>query len=113
MQAGHMEISATFGPGIATNDGCSIEWTTKYQQVVIVQSVLRIRTGENYTRAIEAKVSDVLWFPKGPRRRQGEDILRANFQWLVHQQCHNRRRCRDKAFPRSAGPSRAAQRNQG
>jgi hypothetical protein len=68
------EISTSLGAGIATYDGCSIEWTTKYQQVAIVlEGVLRIRTGENYSRVIEAKVGDVLWFPKGtPLKYEGD-----------------------------------------
>nr|WP_249808912.1 hypothetical protein [Bradyrhizobium sp. 174] len=67
------EISISIGAGIATYDRCSIEWTTKYQQVAIVlEGVLRIRTGENYSRVIEATVGDVLWFPKGtPLKYEG------------------------------------------
>lgn len=60
------EISKTLGAGITTYDGCSIEWTTKYDQAaVVLDGILRIRTGENYRRVIEAKAGDVVWLPKG------------------------------------------------
>ncbi|MGY4498043.1 mannose-6-phosphate isomerase-like protein (cupin superfamily) [Bradyrhizobium sp. GM24.11] len=68
------EISKTLGAGIATYDGCSIEWTTKYDQVAIVlEGVLRIRMGENFSRVIEAKAGDVVWLPKGTRMKYEGD----------------------------------------
>jgi hypothetical protein len=62
------EISKAVGAGIATYDGCSIEWTTKYEQVAIVlEGILRIRTGIDYSRVIEATVGDVIFLPKGAK----------------------------------------------
>lgn len=68
------EISKTLGAGIVIFDGCSIEWTTKYDQAsIVLDGIVRIRTGENYTRVIEAKVGDVIWLPKGTRLKyEGE-----------------------------------------
>lgn len=68
------EISKTLGAGIATYDGCSIEWTTKYDQAAIVlEGILRIRTGEHFSRVIEAKAGDVIWLPKGTRMKYEGD----------------------------------------
>lgn len=68
------EISKTLGAGITTYDGCSIEWTTKYDQAaVVLDGILRIRTGENYSRVIEAKAGDVVWLPKGTRLKYEGD----------------------------------------
>ncbi|MGY4501366.1 hypothetical protein ACVWYH_005297 [Bradyrhizobium sp. GM24.11] len=68
------EISRTLGAGVATYDGCSIEWTTKYDQAaVVLDGILRIRTGENYSHVIEAKAGDVIWLPKGTRLKYKGD----------------------------------------
>ncbi|MCC8946648.1 hypothetical protein H8A97_16405 [Bradyrhizobium sp. Arg62] len=85
---GHMSQCRPIAPGlgnalaasIATYDGCSIEWTTKYEQAAIVlEGILRIRTGENYSRVIEARVGDVLWFPEGTRLIYEGDKAKAFF----------------------------------
>ncbi|WGR93433.1 hypothetical protein MTX26_27155 [Bradyrhizobium sp. ISRA443] len=68
------EISNTVGAGIHTYDGCSMEWKTHYDQaLVVLEGTLRILTGKNYGREIEAVFGDVMWFPKGTRLKyQGE-----------------------------------------
>ncbi|KRQ11814.1 hypothetical protein AOQ73_06045 [Bradyrhizobium pachyrhizi] len=74
------EIGQTLAATIATYDGCSIEWTTKYEQAAIVlEGILRIRTGESYDHVIEAKVGDVLWFQRGARLKYEGDKAKAFF----------------------------------
>ncbi|WP_342709989.1 hypothetical protein AAFG13_37260 [Bradyrhizobium sp. B124] len=74
------DIGATLGATIATYDGCSIEWTTKYEQAAIVlEGVLRIRTGDDFARVIEARPGDVLWFRKGTRLKYEGEKARAFF----------------------------------
>ncbi|SDJ79573.1 Ethanolamine utilisation protein EutQ [Bradyrhizobium sp. Rc2d] len=61
-------ISTTLGAGITTYDGCSIEQTppTMHDETfVVLGGNLRLLTGEDYSRVIEAKFGDVLWLPKG------------------------------------------------
>jgi len=66
--------SRTIGASMHTYDGCSIEWTTHYDQVTIVlDGLLRILTGDNYSRVIEASLGDVIRLPSGaPLKYQGE-----------------------------------------
>lgn len=60
------EISKTFAAGIGVYERCSFEMTTKYDEVIFVlEGLLTVRTGENYTRLIEAKAGDVLWIVEG------------------------------------------------
>jgi len=54
------------GAAMHTYDGCSIEWTSHYDQVTIVlDGLLRIVTGDNYSRVIEAKCGDFIRLPNG------------------------------------------------
>ncbi len=65
------DISKTMGAGIATFDGCSIEWTVLYDELIVVlEGKFRLRVdGE----AIEAGPGDVIWIPENtPLRYEGE-----------------------------------------
>lgn len=67
-------LSKTIGIEVRTYDRCSIERTTTYDEaIVVLDGTLRILTGDNYTRSIEAKFSDVVWVPKGTRLRYQGD----------------------------------------
>lgn len=67
-------FSKTIGVAVHTYDGCSIERTTTYDEaIVVLDGTLRILTGDNYSRSIEAKFSDVLWVP----RRQSQSVFRS------------------------------------
>ncbi|QQO35565.1 hypothetical protein JJC00_08140 [Bradyrhizobium diazoefficiens] len=67
-------ISNTLGATMATFDGCSIEWTTKYDQASVgLSGTFRAVTGENFSRVMEAKLGDVIWLPKGTRLKYGGD----------------------------------------
>lgn len=70
----HPGISTTLASGVAYYDGCSFEVAMKYDETIIVlDGTFRIRTGENYSRVIEATTGDVIWLPKGARTRwEGE-----------------------------------------
>ncbi|MBT1516780.1 DUF861 domain-containing protein [Bradyrhizobium sp. SRL28] len=60
------EISKTFAAGIGVYERCSFEMTTKYDEAIIVlDGLLRVYTGENHSRVIEARAGDVLWIVKG------------------------------------------------
>jgi ethanolamine utilization protein EutQ len=57
--------SKTMGAGVITFDGCSIEWTVLYDEaVVVLEGVVRLRTGDGYRQVIEAKPGDVIWIPE-------------------------------------------------
>lgn len=65
------ELSRTMGAGVARFDGCSIEWTVLYDELVVVlEGTFRLREGEEtYTCA----AGDVLWIPENtPLRYEGE-----------------------------------------
>lgn len=66
--------SKTIGATMHTYDGCTIEWTTHYDQVsIVLDGMLRILTGDNYSRVIEATFGDVIRLPNGtPLKYQGE-----------------------------------------
>ncbi|SDD34411.1 Ethanolamine utilisation protein EutQ [Bradyrhizobium brasilense] len=70
-------ISNTLGATIGTYDGCSCDWTTKYDQVsVALGGNMRILTGENCTHALEAKFGDVIWLPEGTKLKyQGDKAI--------------------------------------
>jgi ethanolamine utilization protein EutQ len=59
------EQSRTMGAGVATFDGCSIEWTVLYDEVIVVlEGTFRLRIGEAGERTIEARPGDVIWLPE-------------------------------------------------
>lgn len=65
------ELSRTMGGGIATFDGCSIEWTVLYDELVVVlEGRFRLRLGR---RRIEAGPGDVIWIPEGTALRYEGD----------------------------------------
>ena len=68
------ELSHTMGAGIAVFDGCSIEWTVLYDEVIVVlEGNFRLRLGKTYDETIEAKPGDVIWLPEHtPLRYEGE-----------------------------------------
>ena len=58
------EMSASMGAGVATFDGCSIEWTILYDELIVVlEGVFRLRIGGEDARTIEATAGDVIWLP--------------------------------------------------
>src|SRR5262245_41969106 len=68
------EISATLGATAHTYDGCSIEWQAHYDHVMVVLAgTLRILTGENFSRVIEAGFADIIWLTEGTRLRYEGD----------------------------------------
>jgi ethanolamine utilization protein EutQ len=66
--------SRTMGAGIATFDGCSIEWTVLYDEVVVVlEGIFRLRLGDGFTETLEASPGDVVWLPENtPLRYEGD-----------------------------------------
>ena len=65
------EMSKTMGAGIATFDGCSIEWTVLYDEVVVVlEGTFRLVVGsETYSCA----PGDVIWIPENtPLKYEGD-----------------------------------------
>lgn len=71
------DISKTMGGGIATFDGCSIEWTVLYDEIVVVlEGTFRLRLGKGYRRKLEAKNGDVIWLPEGtPLKYEGKKAV--------------------------------------
>src|SRR5438046_9813254 len=69
------DISESIGGTMHRFDRCSIEWTTKYDQaLVVVGGSLRIRTGQDFTRTIRADVGDIIWLPKAtPLKYEGRN----------------------------------------
>lgn len=65
------ELSSSMGGGVATFDGCSIDWTVLYDELIVVlEGNFRLRLGE---RTIEAGPGDVIWLPEGtPLRYEGD-----------------------------------------
>ncbi|MCL6690762.1 cupin domain-containing protein [Pseudomonas sp. R3.Fl] len=63
--------SQTMGAGLARFDGCSIEWTVLYDELIVVlEGHFRLRLGE---RVIEAAPGDVIWVPeRTPLAYEGE-----------------------------------------
>ena len=65
------ETSQTMGAGLACFDGCSIEWTVLYDEVIVVlQGRFRLRVGD---RVFEAEPGDVFWIPEyTPLKYEGD-----------------------------------------
>ena len=68
------EMSTSMGAGIATFDGCSIEWTVLYDELIVVlEGTFRLRIGGEDKRTIEAKPGDVIWLPENtPLHYEGD-----------------------------------------
>ena len=57
------DVSRTMGAGIATFDGCSIEWTVLYDEMIVVlEGLFRLRAGQE---VFEARPGDIIWIPEG------------------------------------------------
>jgi ethanolamine utilization protein EutQ len=71
------EISNSMGGGIAKFDGCSIEWTVLYDEIIVVlEGKVRLRLGKGYRQKLEAKPGDVIWLPEGtPLKYEGEKAV--------------------------------------
>jgi ethanolamine utilization protein EutQ (cupin superfamily) len=56
------ELSKTMGAGLACFDGCSIEWTVLYDEmIVVIEGLFRLRAGEH---VFEGRPGDVIWIPE-------------------------------------------------
>jgi ethanolamine utilization protein EutQ len=68
------DMSRTMGAGIATFDGCSVEWTVLYDEVIVVlEGRFRLRVGKDYAETVEAGPGDVIWLPENtPLRYEGD-----------------------------------------
>lgn len=65
------ETSTTMGAGLATFDGCSIEWTVLYDELIVVlEGTFRLVIGAD---TYQMAPGDVIWLPKGtPLRYEGD-----------------------------------------
>lgn len=68
------DVSATMGVGIATFDGCSIDWTVLYDEMIVVmEGRFRLRHPGG---VIEAGPGDVIWLPeKTPVSYEGDKAV--------------------------------------
>lgn len=66
-----METSDGMGAAVATFDGCSIDWTILYDELIVVlEGQIRLVIGRD---AHEVAPGDVIWLPKvTPLRYEGE-----------------------------------------
>ncbi len=61
-------ISPTMGGGLATYDGCSIEWTLLYDEIIVViAGTFKMRHGKELEATIVAGPGDVIWVPEKTR----------------------------------------------
>ena len=65
------DLSKTMGVGLASFDGCSIEWTALYDEMIVVlEGLFRLRAGKE---VFEGRPGDVIWIPeKTPIVYEGE-----------------------------------------
>ncbi len=65
------DASASMGAGLARFDGCSIQWTVLYDELILVlEGHFRLRLAD---RLIEARPGDVIWVPeRTPLAYEGE-----------------------------------------
>ncbi|MGH6938660.1 cupin domain-containing protein [Hypericibacter sp.] len=65
------DLSKTLGAGLAQFDGCSIEWTVLYDEMIVVlEGAFRLRVGKD---VYDATAGDVIWIPENtPLRYEGE-----------------------------------------
>jgi ethanolamine utilization protein EutQ len=65
------EMSKTMGAGIAAFDGCSIEWTVLYDEVIVVlEGTFRLVVG-SHTHSFAP--GDVIWIPENtPIKYEGD-----------------------------------------
>ena len=56
------EVSRTMGIGLAAFDGCAVEWTVLYDEMIVVlEGVFRLGVAG---QDIEAHPGDVIWIPE-------------------------------------------------
>lgn len=56
------DLSRTMGVGLASFDGCSIEWTVLYDEMIVVlEGLFRLRAGKEL---FEGRPGDVIWIPE-------------------------------------------------
>lgn len=56
------DLSHSMGAGLASFDGCSIEWTVLYDEMIVVlEGLFRLRAGR---QVIEGRPGDVIWIPE-------------------------------------------------
>lgn len=65
------DMSRTMGAGIATFDGCSIEWTVLYDEVIVVlEGTFRLVVGKD---THSCAPGDVIWIPENtPIKYEGD-----------------------------------------
>ena len=68
------DLSTSLGAGLARFDGCSIEWTVLYDEMIVVlEGLFRLRAGG---QLFEGRPGDVIWIPeKTPIVYEGEGAL--------------------------------------
>jgi ethanolamine utilization protein EutQ len=65
------DVSRSMGAGIATFDGCSIEWTVLYDELIVVlEGAFRLVVGD---ATFNCAPGDVLWIPENtPLKYEGD-----------------------------------------
>ncbi|MFZ5789602.1 MAG: cupin domain-containing protein [Pseudomonadota bacterium] len=68
------DLSKTMGVGLASFDGCSIEWTVLYDEMIVVlEGLFRLRVG---SEVFEGRPGDVIWIPENtPIKYEGEKAV--------------------------------------
>ena len=68
------DISRSMGAGIATFDGCSIEWTVLYDELIVVlEGTFRLVAGD---KRYSCMPGDVLWIPENtPIKYEGDKAM--------------------------------------
>ncbi|MCK1726354.1 hypothetical protein [Bradyrhizobium sp. 142] len=86
-------ISKTLGATVATFDGASVDWTTKYDQAsVALGGNMRVVTGENYSKVLEAKLGDIIWLPEGTKLKyQGDRAINFCVPYPINWRSRNQR----------------------
>ena len=71
------DMSKSMGAGLATFDGCSIEWTVLYDELIVVlDGTFRLRLGQGFQKTMEAKPGDVIWLPENtPLKYEGDKAV--------------------------------------
>ena len=67
-------ISKSMGAGIATFDGCSIEWTVLYDELIVVlEGTFRLVVGD---KTYSCTPGDVVWIPENtPLKYEGDNAM--------------------------------------
>jgi ethanolamine utilization protein EutQ len=68
------DLSKTMGAGVATFDGCSIEWTVLYDELIVVlEGTFRLVVGKDI---FTCAPGDVLWIPENtPLKYEGDKAV--------------------------------------